>query len=193
MNDINEYDITKIDLTDLKEFITTHGTPKIFKKNDYLLYQDTPCHFIGLIEKGICRFTHINSSGDERIVGFSLTGHLVSDYTACLCQRPALVNIQAITECHVLVIPYSALEHFWATSSSHQQLGRKVAEQLFVMTYRRLIESYCCSPEERYLELMNHYPDLKEQIPLKEIASYIGVTPETVSKIRKKLLNRSKS
>lgn len=190
MNDINEYDISKIDLSDLKDFIHAHGSVRIFKKNEYLLYQNTPCRFIGLIDQGMCRFTHINSSGTERIVGFSLTGHLVSDYTACLCRRPALVSIQAITECRVIVIPYSELENFWNSTAEHQLLGRKVAEQLFVMTYRRLIESYCCSPEERYQEFMTHYPNLKEHLPLKEIASYIGVTPETVSKIRKKILGR---
>ena len=66
-------------------------------------------------------------------------------------------------------------------------MGRVVAEQLFAMAYRRLLDSYCSTPEERYLDLMKRYPDLKEQRPLKEIASFIGVTPETVSAIRKKL------
>ena len=73
-------------------------------------------------------------------------------------------------------------------SPGHQRLGRVVAEQLFVMTYRRLMDCYCCTPEERYMDLMRRYPELKEQRPLKEIASFIGVTPETVSAIRKKLL-----
>lgn len=64
-----------------------------------------------------------------------------------------------------------------------------VAEQLFVMTYKRLLDSYCATPEERYMDLMRHYPQLKELLPLREIASFIGVTPETVSKIRRKLLD----
>lgn len=70
-----------------------------------------------------------------------------------------------------------------------QRLGRLVAEQLFVMTYKRLLDSYCTTPEERYMDLMRHYPQLKELLPLREIASFIGVTPETVSKIRRKLLD----
>lgn len=68
-----------------------------------------------------------------------------------------------------------------------------VAEQMFVMAYRRLLDSYCCTPKERYVELMRQYPDLKDRRPLKEIASFIGVTPETVSAIRRKLLKDGKS
>lgn len=64
-----------------------------------------------------------------------------------------------------------------------------MAEQLFIVTCRRLLDSCCCTPEERYVELMHRYPELKERRPLKEIASFIGVTPETVSTIRRKLLN----
>lgn len=68
-----------------------------------------------------------------------------------------------------------------------------VAEQMFAMAYRRLLDGYCCTPEERYVSLMKVYPELKEKRPLKEIASYIGVTPETVSAIRRKLLKSGKS
>ena len=66
-----------------------------------------------------------------------------------------------------------------------------MAAQLFVMTYRRLIDSYCSTPEERYIDLMKRYPNLKKLIPLKEIASFIGITPETLSNIRRRLLKKS--
>ena len=68
-----------------------------------------------------------------------------------------------------------------------------VAEQRFVMAYRRLLDRYCCTPEERDVELMRQYPDQQDRRPLKEIASFIGVTPETVSAIRRKLLKDGKS
>ena len=73
-----------------------------------------------------------------------------------------------------------------------QHYGRLAAESLFEMIYRQLLDSYC-TPEMRYLKLMKRCPDLKEVIPLKSIASYLGVTPETVSHIRKKILLNQKS
>lgn len=193
MSHINKYDITALDLSLLKNLFQAEGTEKQFKKHEYLLRQDEPCRWVGYVVKGICRLTHINAAGNERVVGYSPAGHFVTDYTACLCKHPSTVNIRAVTECNIQFLPYTTIETFWNASAENQQLGRHVAEQLFAMTYRRLVESYCTPPEERYLNFIRHYPDLKEQIPLKEIASFIGVTPETVSKIRKKILQQSKS
>jgi len=69
-----------------------------------------------------------------------------------------------------------------------QRLGRNVAESMFKMAYKRMLQAYCDSPEQRYITLMQRCPNLKEEVSLKEIASFIGVTPETVSHIRKKIL-----
>ena len=69
-----------------------------------------------------------------------------------------------------------------------QRLGRYVAENLYEMVYERLLDSYC-TPEIRYQRLMKRCPDLKDTVPLKSIASFLGVTPETVSRIRRKLRN----
>lgn len=67
-------------------------------------------------------------------------------------------------------------------------MGRNVAESMFKMAYKRMLQAYCDSPEQRYITLMQRCPNLKEEVSLKEIASFIGVTPETVSHIRKKIL-----
>lgn len=188
MEPINEYDITTLDLSELEQYIRLNGSEWHFKKNEYLLLQNESCQWVGLISRGMCRVTKITSDGSERIVGYCPEHHFVTDYTACLCQRPSLVNIQAMTATTIYKIPYSSLVSFWQSSPHRQELGRQVAEQLFAMTYRRLTESYCCTPEERYTSFMRHYPEMKERLPLKEIASFIGVSPETVSHIRKKLL-----
>lgn len=193
MSAINEYNITALDLSELTEFVRLNGTVMHFRKNEYLLMQNEACQWIGLISSGMCRITRSTSDGRECIVGYSPEQHFVTDYTACLCKRPSLVSIQAMKATTIYRIPYTTLLSFWQSSPRHQELGRLVAEQLFVMTYRRLTESYCCTPEERYLEFMRHYPQMKELLPLKEIASFIGVSPETVSHIRKKLLKSRKS
>ena len=66
--------------------------------------------------------------------------------------------------------------------------GFQVANELFEMYYKRLLALYCESPEQRYINLMRQCPELKEKVPLKEIASFLGISPETVSHIRRKLL-----
>lgn len=189
-NKLNEYRLKGSDLSALRDYIIDNGTMKIVPKKEYLLHQGDMCRHIAYISKGMFRYKRLDNTGTEHITGYSLEGDFACEYSSCLCGRPSLSSIQAIKDSQVYLITYTELEQFWNSSPENQHLGRIVAEQLFAMTYRRLTDAYCCTPEERYIDFMNRYPDLKEIIPLKEIASFIGVTPETVSAIRKKLLNR---
>lgn len=186
---INEYSLSQIDLSMLKEFILQNGTLRQIARKDYLIRQNETSPFVGFITEGMFRYTRTDSAGKEHIIGYSFKDDFIGEYSANLCHRSSIANIQAIKDSSVYLVRHTELERFWNLSAEHQHLGRIVAEQLFVMTYRRLIDSYCSTPEERYIDLMKRYPDLKEMIPLKEIASFIGVTPETVSSIRRKLLN----
>ena len=190
MTPINEYRIDALDLSELEDFFLNNGKEIRLKRNEFLLRQGEPCRFVGYLQQGICRHLHDNSQGEEHIVGFSPQHHFVCDYSACLCGQPTQISIQAVKKTLVFVLPYEQLETFWNSSEKRQRMGRMVAEQLFVMTYRRLIDRYCQTPEELYLSFLQYYPELKEELPLKEIASFIGVTPETVSKIRKRILLR---
>jgi len=92
----------------------------------------------------------------------------------------------AITECSVYEISRHDIIEYWETDMKTQRFGRHVAESLFEMVYERLLDSYC-TPEIRYRNLMERCPNLKEVVPLKSIASFLGVTPETISRIRRKL------
>lgn len=186
---INDYYLSELDLTLLKDFILSSGVRRTFDKGDYLVYQGERRPLVGLIIDGLFRYTHTDASGRERTIGFSLPHEFVGEYTGCLCGREAMVGIQSLRRSEVCIVHYEVLARQWESSMEWQRLGRLVAEQLFVMTYKRLIDSYCTTPEERYMDLMRHYPQLKELLPLREIASFIGVTVETVSKIRRKLLD----
>lgn len=191
MNVINEYHISELDLSKLERYILEHGTLCTVNKKEYLLKQNDRNGYIGFISRGMFRYTRIDNLGNEHIVGYSLEKEFIGEYTANLCNRESLVNIQAIVDSDVYIIKYADIAKLWNSSMEYQRLGRILAEQLFVMTYRRLIDSYCSTPEERYIDLMKRYPNLKELIPLKEIASFIGITPETLSNIRRRLLKKS--
>lgn len=191
MDIINEYYISNIDLSEFEKFIIENGKIRHLTKKEYLLKQNDRNDSIGFIAKGMFRYTCIDSLGNEHIVGYSLEKEFVGEYTANLCNRESLVNIQAIIDSDVYIVRYSDILKLLNSSMKYQRLGRIAAEQLFVMTYRRLIDSYCSTPEERYIDLMKRYPNLKELIPLKEIASFIGITPETLSNIRRRLLTKS--
>lgn len=187
MSVLNDYYLSELDLTLVRDFILDNGEWAVYPRNTFFIRQHERGKKVGFIEDGLFRYTRSDSSGKEHLVGYSLANDFVGEYTSCLCNRESLVNIQAVKVARVCCLPYSKLEEFWNSSEEKQHLGRLVAEQLFVMTYRRLMDRYCCTPEERYRDLMNRYPNLKELLPLREIASFIGVTPETISHIRRKI------
>lgn len=191
MNVINEYHISQIDTSKIVRFIKDHGKLITIKKQEYFIRQHDRSPMIGFVEKGMLRYTRIDNQGKEHIVGYTFQSELTGEYTANLCNRESIVSIQAIMNSSIYVINYEKFRDYLDESKENQELGRIITEQLFVMTYRRLIDSYCCTPEERYIDLMKQYPMLKELVTLKEIASFIGVTPETVSKIRRKLLGKN--
>lgn len=179
--------------TTLKELFLKKGKRVEYTKKAYFLQQKCPSLTVGWIESGSFRYICTNEAGNERIVCFSFEGELVCDYASFIHQEPALISIQAITDCAVYQLSYKELMDFVEKNSDTQRVGRNIAESMFKMAYQRMLQAYCDSPEQRYLNLMQRCPNLKEKVPLKEIASFLGVTPETISHIRKKLLYKQKS
>lgn len=171
----------------LKEIFIQRGKRVMFAKKDYFIRQEHSASFAGWIESGTFRHTCISESGDEHIVCFSFQDEIVCDYSSFVHKELALINIQAVSDSVIYQLSYADLVSYIETDMDTQRLGRNIAEAMFKMTYKRMLQVYCDTPEQRYLTLMQRCPALKEKVPLKEIASFLGVTPETVSHIRRKL------
>ena len=186
MVNFNEY-MNEIDFSGFKKLFLEKGKSIKFKKKDYFVRQNEPCKFIGFVENGIFRYTRIDNNANEPIVGYSFTEDFVCDYPSLIKHSGSLTNIQAVTDCSVCMLSMKELNDFWETNLDTQRFGRLVAEEMFIEMYGRLLDLYCYTPEQRYIALLERCPDLPQYITLKEIASFLGVTPETVSHIRRKL------
>lgn len=92
-----------------------------------------------------------------------------------------------MSECIIYQLSYQDVVAYWETDMETLRFGKRTADALYEMVYKRLLDVFCNSPEESYLSLMKRCPDLKEKVSLKEIASYLRVTPTTVSNIRRKI------
>ena len=156
----------------LERLFLEEGVLTKFKKNEYLVQQNEKTNQIGFIMSGMFRLSHIDADANEWIVGYSFVNDFVCDYPSFIKQATSTVNIQATTECEVYLL----------------SLNRQIAETMFAEIYQRLLGLYCDSPEQRYQSLMKRCPDLQEKLSLKEIAQFLGITPETLSRIRKKQL-----
>ncbi|KIO46501.1 Crp/Fnr family transcriptional regulator [Sanguibacteroides justesenii] len=192
MMNFYEY-MNEIDFSGFKKLFLEKGKSSEFKKKDYFVRQNEPCKHVGLVQRGIFRYTRIDDVGNEHIVGYSFAEDFVCDYPSFIKHSGALTNIQAVTDCSVSMLSVKDLNDYWETNMETQRFGRFVAEEHFIEIYGRLLDFYCNSAEKRYISLLERCPNLPQYITLKEIASFLGVTPETVSHIRRRLRQRQNS
>lgn len=188
MNQFNTY-ISGIDAEYFKSLCLKYGEMRIYKKGDYLVRigEVYPCW--GYIQCGIIKYTCYNVTEDKTYnVGFSFSGEFVADYPNCLYHVRSELNIQAVSQCKIWICSSDVLIHSFEENQQNQYMARIAAENLFLQSYARYLDFYRLTPEERYRKLIAQCPELFNLVPLKEIASYLKVTPTHLSRIRKKML-----
>lgn len=189
MSSFNRY-ADAAELLVLKKLFEEEGEPCRWKRGEVFQYGGETVRWVVYVEKGIFRHTCSDDRGESHVVGYTFAGEYACDYRSYLVGTPAVVEICAATEVSGLRLPIDRIMCYWDENAENQRIGRRAAEELFVVVYDRLLDCYTKTPEEHYLSLLRRYPDLKEAISLKELASFIGVTPETISHIRRRLSSK---
>ncbi|MEE9362416.1 MAG: Crp/Fnr family transcriptional regulator [Cellulophaga sp.] len=141
---------------------------------------------LSFISKGIVRF-YIPKEEQDITLGFLFDNAFVTAYDSLLTQSPSEYQIETLTETVLWQITQEDLQKVYENTSSGNSIGRKMAEKMFLIKSKRELSLLSKSAEERYLDLFADRPKLLQQIPLKYIASYIGVTPQALSRIRKRI------
>jgi CRP-like cAMP-binding protein len=163
--------------------ITALFQPRLLKKGDYFVQQGQVCQQVGFIQRGLLRY-FVNQDGDEKIYDFGLENNFVSDYESFLPQQPCRRNIQAIEDSVVVVVSWANLQRLFNELTYGERFGRVAIEQIFVKTIGQLISLYTDSPEVRYQAFLTQYPTLSARITQYYVASYVGVKPQSLSRIR---------
>ena len=157
------------------------------KKTIFLKINQIENH-ISFIESGVVRLFIPKENPEKEITfGFSFKDQFVSAYDSFLTQKPSLYQLQTLTETSILSITYKDLQAVYKTTKIGDLIGRLTAERLFLIKSKREQNLLNLSAEERYLKLFKERPELLKVIPLKYISSYIGVTAQALSRIRKRL------
>lgn len=141
---------------------------------------------LSFVEKGIVRLYIPQEDGDLTF-GFVFGGAFVSAYDSFITQTPAEYVVETITDTVLWQLNYKDLQEVYASSAIGNLIGRKASEELFLKKSKRELSLLRDSAEQRYLNLFEERPELIRQIPLKYIASYIGITPQALSRIRKRI------
>ena len=160
------------------------------KKGDYFIDEGETAKQIGFLENGIIRAFYRNNEGKEYNKHFFVAHNVVGGYSSLITKSPNKINQQALTDCKILVANYAEVTKLYDLFSDFERVGRRLAELYYVDKEQREIEIVLLNADERYLIFRKEYPQLEQLIPQYQIASYLGITPTQLSRIRRKFAER---
>jgi len=169
-----------------EKVIRTLFRKKALKKGEYLLDAGNVCRHVFFIETGLVRY-YINVDGVEQTTYFNKENEFVCNNMSFLTQIPSHINIQALEDSTVWMISYDDMQRFYKEVTTGERFGRLAQEQLFVSAANQIGSLYSNTPEERYRKFISDYPDVAQRIPQYYIASYVGIKPQSLSRIRKRI------
>lgn len=166
------------------EIMATRLEKVRFKKREIILHYGEVEHFISFINKGIVRYTY-PKQGKDTSFNFHFPDSAFSAYDSFLLRIPSAYQIQAVTDVEILRISYEDMNKVYEESGVGNTIARKIVEGLYIAKVRRELSLLTEDAETRYRRLMQDWPQLVKQLPLKDIAAYIGITPQALSRIRR--------
>jgi CRP-like cAMP-binding protein len=170
------------------DFFTSKLQRRVIPKKTNFLKLDDIENYISFIESGVVRLYIPKENPEKEITfGFSFKDQFISAYDSFLTQTPSAYQLQTLTETTLLSITYNDLQEVYNKTQIGNLIGRLTAERLFLLKSKREQNLLNLTAEERYMKLFKERPELLKVIPLKYISSYIGVTPQALSRIRKRL------
>ena len=167
--------------------ILDHFKPQKLNKKEYLIVKDEVSYFMNFIAKGSLRSFYMDAQGKEHILQLGIEGWWINDLYSYLTQTPAKHYVQAVEESVVMRIHRSSLENLYNTTPVSERFFRLKIQGGYIALQERTILSMSQTAEERYIEFRTKYRSLEQRFPQYMIASYLGVTPEFLSAVRKKL------
>jgi CRP-like cAMP-binding protein len=169
------------------EYIKTQCIPKKIRKRQYLIQVGDKAEFFTFVSKGCLRSYTVDENGEEHIVQFAIEGWWIGDLSAFLTNEKASYNVDALEDTEVLIMEREAQERIIDQVPMYERYLRLLLQSNYVAMHRRLVSAISTTAEEKYLRMQHQYPDIMQRVPQHMIASYLGLKPETLSRIRKKL------
>ena len=186
MKGFNSY-TNGLDLSALKEYCIHHGRLTKYSKGDYFIKTGETSRIVGYVEVGYFKYTvHNLSEHKDYITGFAFENEFVGDYPNCLYRKTSEVTIVAATSCMLYQLSGEELLRM-LDSDCMKEVKQAISDQLFYQVYCQYLDTYRISTRERYHNLLHRCPDIVQSISLKDIASYLKVTPTTISNIRREI------
>ena len=175
-----------IDLRALREFCRKEGKVVDYRKGEQLEREGDPARWFAYVESGCFKYvTRSISDNKPHITWFSFEGEFVADYPRFLYGRPAQSTLEAMMPSRVLRLSGESLRNFFAQSIETMEMRAIIGEHILCQFHERYIDFHCTTPRERYDLLLKRCPGIVNELPLNAIASFLNITPKTMSMLRR--------
>ena len=188
---LSQYINEHISLTEEEfKFCKTLFFPKKLRKRQYLLQEGDVCKYVSFIEKGMLRTYSVDEKGNDHILSFSVEGWWTADLYSFFTDEPSLYNIEALEDCELLLLTKTSWDSLLEKVPAFERYFRIIIQNNLIAMQRRIMGSMSETAEEKYTKLVANSPDCIQRVPQHMIASYLGITRETLSRIRSQMAGR---
>lgn len=160
------------------------------KKRQFLAIEGEVNRFKSFVVKGCLKVYNIDEKGEEHIVQFAEENWWIGDIYSFLTETPSIYNVEVLEDCEVLQIDKLSLDNLFVNVPKLERYFRILTENAYIASTRRILSAMSLTAEERYHDFIKKYPSLEQRIPQYLVASYLGITPEFLSKIRRKFAHK---
>lgn len=163
---------------------------RMLKRRMFYLEAGTVCRESAFVVDGALKGFTVDREGREHILSFAIPDWWISDMYSLLSGKPATLNIQAVADSEILVLSRENQQTLYRSVPKFERFFRILVENALVANQQRLIDNMSATAEERYQNFLQKYPTIPSCVPQHNIASYLGITPEFLSKIRSRMARR---
>ncbi|WP_310397911.1 Crp/Fnr family transcriptional regulator [Hymenobacter sp.] len=178
-----------LDLTpDEAAAITAAVRPRRLRRRQFVVQAGDVCLYESFVVRGCLRAYYTDANGFEHNVLFAVESWWIADLASFLTQAPATLDVEALEDCELLQFDHPTLESLYARVPKLERYFRLMLQNAFVAQQARILAGISAPAEARYRAFRLKYPQLEQRLPQRHIASYLGITPEFLSKVRKQVL-----
>lgn len=167
-----------------KQLVTDLFKPRLYRKRQYVLQEGDTCNQCNFVVRGCLRMYKVDTAGNIHIIQFASENWWIMDIGSFHGRTPSELNIDALEDTMILQISYENLLSLYTQAPKFDRIFRVLMENSYVALQKRLLQNISSNGEEKYLNFIQTYPNLTHRLPQTQIASFLGMTPEFLSRLR---------